>query len=98
MDRPHPWLAAIAASAALALAPVACGDDDVSNAKDKANDAANSVKTEAQDLKDSVNSQRDREARVRELKKEANKLKHQGSDRADDVRRELEKAREDLAR
>ena len=35
---------------------------------------------------------------MRELQKEATKLKAQGSDRADDVRRELEKAREDLSR
>jgi hypothetical protein len=98
MNRPRPWMAAIAVSAALALAPVACGDDDVDNAQDKANDAADSIKTEAQDLKNSVDSKHDRQARVDELQKEAKKLKSEGSDRADDVRRKLEKAREDLAR
>ena len=98
MDRPTRRLAAIAATAAFALVPVACGDDDVKDAQNKATDAANSVKTEAQDLKKSVDSKHEREARVDELKKEAKKLKAQGSDRADDVRRELEKAREDLSR
>jgi hypothetical protein len=98
MDRPVPRLAALAATVTFVLVPVACGDDDVKDAQKKATDAANSVKTEAQDLKKSVDSERDREARVRALKKEANRLKRQGSDRADDVRRELEKAREDLAR
>ena len=88
----------MAATVAFCLVPVACGSDDVKDAQNKATDAANSVKTEAQDLKKSVDSTHDREARVRELQKEAKKLKAQGSDRADDVRRELEKAREDLSR
>jgi hypothetical protein len=98
MDRPRPRLVALAATAAFALVPVACGSDDVKDAQKKATDAANSVKTEAQDLKKSVNSRHDREARVRELKKEARRLSRKGSDRADDVRRDLEKAREDLSR
>ncbi len=98
MDRPGPRPAALAATIAFALVPVACGGDDVKDAQKKATDAANSVKTEAQDLKKSVDSRRDREARVRELKKQAKKLERQGSDRADDVRRELENAREDLSR
>ena len=88
----------MAATATFVLLPVACGDDDVKDAQNKATDAANSVKTEAQDLKKSVDSKHDRQARVDELQKEATKLKAQGSDRADDVRRELEKAREDLSR
>jgi hypothetical protein len=98
MDRPPSQLAAIAATVAFARVPVACGDDDVKDAQNKATDAANSVKTEAQDLKKSVDSKHDRQARVDELQKEAKKLKSEGSDRADDVRRELEKAREDLSR
>ncbi len=98
MNRPTRQLTAIAATVAFALVPVACGDDDVKDAQNKATDAANSVKTEAEDLKKSVDSKHDRQARVDELQKEAKKLKAQGSDRADDVRRELEKAREDLSR
>ena len=65
MDRPLPRLAAFAAATTLALLPAACGNDDVKDAQKKATDAANSVKTEAQDLKDSVNSEHDRKARVR---------------------------------
>ena len=97
MDRPTRQLAALAATAAFALIPMACGNDDVKDAQNKATDAANSVKTEAQDLKKSVDSKHDRQARVNELQKEAKKLKSEGSDRADDVQRELEKAREDLS-
>ena len=63
----------------------------------QANDAAESVKTEAEDLKDSVDSQREREAKVRDLKTEARRLQRRAAIARTTCAR-AGGAREDLAR
>ena len=99
MDQLRRTLLALAAGSALAVAPVACGDDDDANdARDKVEDAAGQVKSEAEDLQDSVDSEGEREKRLDKLEKKLDELRDDGSARADDVKREIERLREQLDR
>jgi cell division septum initiation protein DivIVA len=75
------------------LALAACGDDaedQVRDAGDQLQTEAEQLRTEAEDLGDSLDSEGERDARVRKLERRLKELRREGSDRADDVRREIE--------
>jgi TolA-binding protein len=98
MTRLRPRLLVLALAAAFAAVPAACGEDEANDARDKVEDAAGDVRSEAEDLQDSVDSEGDREKRLNRLERKLEQLRDEGSARADDVRRELEKLRERLGR
>jgi hypothetical protein len=84
----------VAAALALAFVPAACGDE-VDDARKKAEEVRTQIRTEAEQLRESLDSKRDRKAKIRELRRELRQLRREGSDRADEVEREL---REELSK
>ena len=98
MSRLRQRLPALALAAVFAVLPAACGEDEANDARDKVEDAAGQVKSEAEDLQDSVDSKGDREKRLTRLEKKLDELRDEGSARADDVKREVERLREQLGR
>ncbi len=98
MNRLRPRVLVLAIAAAFAVVPAACGEDEANDARDKVEDAAGDVRSEAEDLQDSVDSKGEREKRLDRLEKKLDELRDEGSGRADDVKREIERLRERLGR